>query len=65
MILSLVKKKELPISKHYIPVLLAVLSWSGIFQYHSQLGITPFEQVQDSYHGNLVVVQEKFDGKLD
>jgi len=31
------------------------------FQFHPLLGITPLPQVQNPYHGNLLVLQEKFD----
>jgi len=38
---------------------------SGIFQFHSLLGITPLEQVQNRDHGNLLVYQGKFNYLYD
>jgi hypothetical protein len=35
------------------------------FQFHPLLGIPLLEQVQTQYHGNLLVLQEKFDSQLD
>jgi hypothetical protein len=45
----------------HIRVLLADLMWSGIFQFHPLLSITPLPQVQNLGYGNVLVLQEKFD----